>query len=254
MGIDAKQPINGNDKRCLVCGEPLSGKVVDCIKCKTPHHADCWRYNRGCCTYGCGSLTYEPHAQSMSKGLGRQIEMPVYGHPKVRFLFFLFPFVLVFISIFLAQFLKAAIGPLMVLYIISHFLVSRKLSYVLDFDDQRKMVALQLKWRKSVLWENENWLSADHIAEVHLQRYGRGKRGEVEAVYLALTDGSRKLVVNSRARVFGFEAPEMSTVAEKVANFADTTVRFIEGRDEPRPEELIEIAQEKKLIAQKDDQ
>ena len=257
MGIDSKQLESkaGNEKKCLVCGEPLSGKIVDCIKCKTPHHADCWRYNRGCSTYGCSSLTYEHHGQSMANDtMGSTIEMPVYAHPNVRLLFFLFPFLFILVSIFLAPFMKAAIGPMMVLYILSHFLISRRLSYLLDFDEARRKVRLQLKWRNRVLWSDDDWLSADDITEVHLQRYGRSKRGEVEAVYLALTDGSRKLVVNSRARILGFQTPELSALAEKLASFADTTVRFVEGRAEPSSEELIEIAEEQRLIAEKDEE
>lgn len=41
-------------KNCQVCGDPLYEPIVWCRKCHTPHHEDCWYYNRWCSTYGCG--------------------------------------------------------------------------------------------------------------------------------------------------------------------------------------------------------
>ena len=38
---------------CRVCGSGLSQPLVECPTCSTPHHADCWEYNRGCSIYGC---------------------------------------------------------------------------------------------------------------------------------------------------------------------------------------------------------
>ena len=38
---------------CMVCGEPLVRDVVQCRRCKTPHHRECWSYCGGCSTYGC---------------------------------------------------------------------------------------------------------------------------------------------------------------------------------------------------------
>lgn len=42
---------------CPVCGAPLDGKFMNCKKCRTPHHSECWRYYGGCAMYGCGSGT-----------------------------------------------------------------------------------------------------------------------------------------------------------------------------------------------------
>ena len=42
--------------RCQYCGEAISGRVVECPACRTPHCADCWKANGGkCTTYGCRS-------------------------------------------------------------------------------------------------------------------------------------------------------------------------------------------------------
>lgn len=38
---------------CRVCGSALALPVVRCPACDTPHHKDCWEYNRGCSIYGC---------------------------------------------------------------------------------------------------------------------------------------------------------------------------------------------------------
>lgn len=40
---------------CPVCGDGLD-EVEDehrCSRCDTPHHLACWRFNRGCSTFGC---------------------------------------------------------------------------------------------------------------------------------------------------------------------------------------------------------
>jgi len=39
---------------CCVCCERLTHEIVLCVRCKTPHHRDCWEYSGGCSTYGCG--------------------------------------------------------------------------------------------------------------------------------------------------------------------------------------------------------
>jgi hypothetical protein len=41
-----------------VCCEQLSQDVVFCVRCKTPHHRDCWEYSGGCSTYGCGGRMF----------------------------------------------------------------------------------------------------------------------------------------------------------------------------------------------------
>ncbi|WP_254506760.1 RING finger protein [Anatilimnocola floriformis] len=46
--------ISLHDTECQVCGDPLTENVVQCQKCKTPHHLDCWQYFGSCSVYGCG--------------------------------------------------------------------------------------------------------------------------------------------------------------------------------------------------------
>ena len=47
------------DTTCQVCGGTLSeGAVVECAKCATAHHKDCWIFNGRCTTFGCGWLGF----------------------------------------------------------------------------------------------------------------------------------------------------------------------------------------------------
>jgi hypothetical protein len=44
--------------QCSVCCEQLAERVVFCVRCKTPHHRECWEYSGGCSTYGCGARMF----------------------------------------------------------------------------------------------------------------------------------------------------------------------------------------------------
>jgi hypothetical protein len=44
--------------RCQVCGERVTLDRIDCRRCETPHHRDCWEYNGRCAMYGCGESRY----------------------------------------------------------------------------------------------------------------------------------------------------------------------------------------------------
>jgi hypothetical protein len=46
------------ESHCQVCGEGLSGKIVYCTGCHTPHHLDCWQYIGHCSVYACGQKRY----------------------------------------------------------------------------------------------------------------------------------------------------------------------------------------------------
>ena len=49
------------DAQCKICGEDIHANVVYCLKCRTPHHHDCWQYYGACSTYGCGESKYSYH-------------------------------------------------------------------------------------------------------------------------------------------------------------------------------------------------
>ena len=39
--------------RCPVCACPVETAGPRCLRCRAPHHGDCWRYNGGCGIYAC---------------------------------------------------------------------------------------------------------------------------------------------------------------------------------------------------------
>lgn len=39
--------------RCLVCRSDLSGAVIYCASCHTPHHAECFQWAGACSVYAC---------------------------------------------------------------------------------------------------------------------------------------------------------------------------------------------------------
>lgn len=43
---------------CKVCGEEIQDQMVVCVRCKTPHHHDCWQYVGGCSVFGCRETNY----------------------------------------------------------------------------------------------------------------------------------------------------------------------------------------------------
>lgn len=47
-----------DDVRCPICGCDIDGKMVICVRCKTPHCLDCWQYNVKCGMYACDETRY----------------------------------------------------------------------------------------------------------------------------------------------------------------------------------------------------
>jgi hypothetical protein len=43
---------------CLICGESVTHQIVQCSKCKTEYHLDCWEYVGNCGRYACGAKRY----------------------------------------------------------------------------------------------------------------------------------------------------------------------------------------------------
>lgn len=63
-GIGGIQFVNQNkatvvdDIVCPVCSELVSGEMVVCVRCKTPHCRECWEYNTCCATFACGEKRF----------------------------------------------------------------------------------------------------------------------------------------------------------------------------------------------------
>jgi len=43
---------------CPVCGEVIFFNRIECARCDTPHHLDCWEYAGQCATYACECRDY----------------------------------------------------------------------------------------------------------------------------------------------------------------------------------------------------
>jgi hypothetical protein len=70
------------DARCGVCGDGLTGEIVVCRRCNTPHHRECWQYGGGCATYGCGGREcvtpgVAPRADSHGPAASNEVERPL---------------------------------------------------------------------------------------------------------------------------------------------------------------------------------
>lgn len=50
--LDAARELTGSS--CPVCGHPVAESALPCARCRTPHHADCWKYFGGCAIFACG--------------------------------------------------------------------------------------------------------------------------------------------------------------------------------------------------------
>lgn len=46
------------DPRCQVCCEPIDRNIVFCVKCRTAHCEECWKYTGVCSTFACGETRY----------------------------------------------------------------------------------------------------------------------------------------------------------------------------------------------------
>ena len=42
-----------DDVHCPICSGKIVDQMVICVRCKTPHSADCWEYNGQCSTFAC---------------------------------------------------------------------------------------------------------------------------------------------------------------------------------------------------------
>jgi hypothetical protein len=52
-GIELGEVKIAVDTACPVCGTTLGSLAVRCDSCRTPHHAECWKYVGQCSTYAC---------------------------------------------------------------------------------------------------------------------------------------------------------------------------------------------------------
>ena len=47
-----------DDVHCPICSSDIEGRMVVCVRCKTPHCLECWQYNTRCGMYACNETRY----------------------------------------------------------------------------------------------------------------------------------------------------------------------------------------------------
>lgn len=59
-GLEVVVAAPGEDESavCTVCGADIVDRRVDCRRCATPLHRECWDYNGKCAVFGCGETRY----------------------------------------------------------------------------------------------------------------------------------------------------------------------------------------------------
>jgi hypothetical protein len=55
-GIQLGEVTTTRGSACPVCGTAMDDLAVRCESCKTPHHAECWKYMGRCSTYACKGM------------------------------------------------------------------------------------------------------------------------------------------------------------------------------------------------------
>lgn len=60
LGIELEDSVPDEAPTCQVCGSPVDEdrNRVFCRRCRTPHHLDCWEFNKMCSTFACGESMF----------------------------------------------------------------------------------------------------------------------------------------------------------------------------------------------------
>ena len=59
-GLEILETAEDAGGECQICGSPMAERIVQCLKCGTLHHEECWKYYRLCSTFGCGEKRFKP--------------------------------------------------------------------------------------------------------------------------------------------------------------------------------------------------
>ena len=250
---------------CQVCGESLSQRaVVLCRRCSTPHHLECWRFNKGCSMYGCGSrISQKPptELELNNQGpfvvkAGRVRTTSITGR---EFLAFFLPFLfLCFGSIYLES--SPIIFATVAFYVFVLFgsLLKDACEHTLFVSPEEGLIDRTTTLLGMTVKSEKAWLKCDEMVELHVQREvqmtAHGTR-IFQNLYALTKDGERKPLYGKVIDPVVDKGTEIEVVAEKLATCADCTVREFDAGVEPTSEELQEaIAQlerDKKLLPEK---
>ncbi len=233
---------------CQVCGEPLPDRaVVECRKCHTLHHLECWRFNKGCAMYACGCRSSVKPAGGDELARRGSFEIESFSleggvKPLVGLMF------LLMIALGAGAALNsvpAVLAPLLGslgvwMYLVIRHGLARDL---LRVDAESGTIGRTVQAFGRRLKSQDRWLTAGDIVELHVHRTPpQGATGILEwKIYALLRDGRRKLVYRNHAPVVDRKRDDdVAALAERLAVFADCTVREFEGKNGPSEAEIQE--------------
>ena len=132
------------------------------------------------------------------------------------------------------------------------FLAARHLAYrdLIQLDTQTRTLRRTVRYSGRVVEAQEPWLSADDIVELHLHRPipNQGVHAFVERkVFALLGDGRRKLLYRETVNPALQKEDAAASVAERIAAFADCTVREFDGPAGPGDAEIREALAQRQI-------
>lgn len=66
--IDIEAIVLKGDATCLICGEEVTDRNVNCRSCRTEYHRECWEYIGKCGRYACGGTQFDAIPQDRASG------------------------------------------------------------------------------------------------------------------------------------------------------------------------------------------
>jgi hypothetical protein len=242
-------PAKSDHTSCPVCGEPLFDReVVVCTRCNTPHHDECWHYNKSCATFGCRCLisrSLRPTDDFQSSEGNKDLTLtfrPESPGTAFDYIFIILSSLLVAAGAILEgpvlltlAGLVSAVGWTFIKTIQS--VLTEQQTTVLTMSNEIR-ISRTLGGR---LESHIRTIGKDDILELHLSRYhdtGEKRLVGVPSIYeihALLTDGSR---VQLWRQVKAMPLDETEALAERLAASLDTTIRLLEGDDTPSREAI----------------
>lgn len=237
---------------CKICGESLRARtVVRCAKCKTLHHLDCWRFNKGCSMYGCGCRSWEetpaglvvPAADEFDRQSG---VTPARGMATGAIPLMIFSSVLTVVVGASVSIAWAAVPFAVTLGLLGAAVRYGLCRERLRIDAEHGALQRDLSLFGVTLKRQPEWLRAADVVE--LQTHAPEGRGWIDlSLYALLTSGERRLVRRETSPSTERKRQEIDQLVERLAVFADCTVRKMEGALPPTPAEIGEAIAQKRL-------
>ena len=129
--------------------------------------------------------------------------------------------------------------------------------YKLECDPETGMISRQPFFYGYKVGEEKEWLSIDEIVEIHLHTTVHISGRTHKQLFLVRDDGSRIKVEDTLTllrQAPPWRSTNLEALAQRLAEFSDTTIRLVQGAEAPPLQEVLESARARDLITEKDDQ